>query len=329
MARAESGFCDMGRLNPAANMLTNEFWETIIPFMRIIDLDSLDIFRTVVAEGGVVRAAERLNRVQSNVSARIRQLETRLGVALFRREGRGLRLTAEGQKLLSYAERLLRLADEATLAMSGGQPLGRFRLGSLESTAGVRLPPLLARYHALFPEVSVELSTAPTAALVERVLRFDVDAAFVSEPFLAPGLETLPVFDEELALIAPSGASREQAMGLAGRTIIAFAQGCSYRRRLEDWLGALDIAPQRVMEFASYQAMAACVAAGAGVAIMPRSVLRGLPAMEQTTTHDLPRDIARNRTHLVWRAPSSPALDGLLHLLRSEFEPARPDPALA
>ena len=80
--------------------------------MRTIDLESLKIFRTVVDEGGVVRAANKLNRVQSNVTTRIRQLEEHLGTRLFRREGRSIRLSAEGHTLLAYADRLLRLADE-------------------------------------------------------------------------------------------------------------------------------------------------------------------------------------------------------------------------
>ncbi|WP_374546901.1 LysR substrate-binding domain-containing protein [Rhodoblastus sp.] len=286
--------------------------------MRTLDLESLAIFRAVVAEGGVLRAAARLNRVQSNVTTRIRQLEERLGVALFRRQGRGLALTAEGQRLLSYAERLLRLSDEAVQALRGGRPLGRFRLGSLESAAGVRLPPLLARYHALHPEVTVELSTAPTGALIQKVQKFEIDAAFVSEPFFAPELENLPLFEEELILIAPPGASPETAMRLAGQTVIAFAQGCSYRRRLEEWLSGAGTAPERILEFASYHAMAACVAAGAGVAILPLAVLESLPARDQVSRHALPPAIARSRTHLVWRAPASPALDALLEIAKPE-----------
>ena len=80
--------------------------------MRSIDLDSLDIFRTVAVEGGVIRAAQKLNRVQSNVTTRIKQLEQRLGRSLFRKQGRGLVLSPEGELLLSYAQRLFRLADE-------------------------------------------------------------------------------------------------------------------------------------------------------------------------------------------------------------------------
>ena len=107
--------------------------------MRTIDLESLKIFRTVVDEGGVVRAATKLNRVQSNVTTRIRQLEQHVGARLFRREGRSIRLSAEGHTLLIYADRLLRLADEAVSQMRTGKPRGIFRLGSLESTAGTRL----------------------------------------------------------------------------------------------------------------------------------------------------------------------------------------------
>jgi len=80
--------------------------------MRSIDLDSLDIFRTVATEGGVIRAAQKLNRV-SNVTTRIKQFEKRLGRPLFRKQGRGLVLSPEGELLLSYAQRLFRHADEA------------------------------------------------------------------------------------------------------------------------------------------------------------------------------------------------------------------------
>ena len=125
--------------------------------MRTIDLDSLEIFRTVVAEGGVIRAADKLNRVQSNVTTRIQQLEERLGQKLFHRQGRSLALAPAGHKLLPYAERLLRLADEAESELRSDLPLGTFRLGSLESTAGSRLAPVLSRFHRLYPGVVVEL----------------------------------------------------------------------------------------------------------------------------------------------------------------------------
>jgi len=285
----------------------------------MIDLESLAIFRTVVEAGGVVRAAEKLHRVPSNVTTRIRQLEAYLGVRLFRREGRTLRLSAEGHTLLKYSVRLLRLADEAVNELRTGKPQGTFRLGSLESTAGSRLAPILSRYHTENPEVIVELNTGTTGALIHRVMNFELEAAFVSEPFTAPELEALPVFREELVLITPLEIQEVRAARDLGRsTMIAFAHGCSYRKRLEDWLGSEKVMPERALEFASYQGMIACVAAGTGFAIVPKSVLVALQATEKVSQHPLPERVSTNRTHLIWRGQPSLALEGLINLLQAQ-----------
>ncbi|HSW03727.1 LysR family transcriptional regulator [Aquabacterium sp.] len=294
--------------------------------MRTLDLDSLEIFRTVAREGGVIRAAARLNRVQSNVTTRIKQLEERLGVALFRRQGRSLVLSAEGQGLLVHAERLLRLADEAESDVRAGPARGPFRLGSLESTAGSRLPAVLSRYHRLHPAVVIELSTGNTAALVQRVMDYRIEAAFVSEPFTAPELNAQAVFDEELVLVTSKDhPAVSEAADLGRSTILAFTQGCSYRKRLEDWFGATNVLPERVLEFASYPAIIACVAAGTGCAIVPASVLHALRAGSDVRQHALPERVRLNRTHLVWSGDASPALQCLLALLapREAAAPAR------
>ena len=285
--------------------------------MRTIDLDSLEIFRTVVQEGGVIRAAAKLNRVQSNVTTRIKQLEERLGKRLFRKQGRSLTLSPEGELLLSYAQRLFRIADEAEHELKSGKPMGVFRIGSLESTAGSRLAPVLSKFHKLYPGVVVELVTGTTGALVERVGRFEIEAAFVSEPFTAPGLDAMKVFDEELVLIT----SRDmpdvtRANQLAGHTLIAFMNGCSYRKRMEEWLGASSMMPARTLEFASYQAMIACVAAGTGYALVPKSLLASLRSGGEVKQHELPARIRRNHTHLVWHGAPSSALEKLQALLK-------------
>lgn len=283
--------------------------------MRTIDLDSLDIFCAVVKEGGVVKASAALNRVQSNVTTRIKQLEARLGVALFRRHGRGVALTPEGELLLQYANRLLRLADETDAHLRSGLPCGAFRLGSLESTAGARLPAVLSRYHRAYPDVTIELVTGTTGALVRRVTEFELEAAFISEPFTAPALNTRPVFDEELVLI--SGRDHPPVShpdDLGGGSVIAFATGCSYRKLLEDWLGRARVMPARIMEFASYNAIIACVAAGTGVAIVPRSVLKTITSSVDVRQHELPERLRKSRTHLIWHGKASAALAGLLAL---------------
>jgi len=202
-----------------------------------MDLEDLDIFRCVVREGGITRAAMRLHRVPSNVTTRIKQLEERLGVPLFRRQGRRLALTDAGRALLGHAERLLQLANEVEQDIRSGAVRGTLRIGSLESTAGVRLPPVLSSFHARYPDVAIELQTATTGALLERLQAFEFEAAFVSEPFEKGRLSSRVVFVEELVLItATSDPPPRRPSDLDGRTLVAFPHGCSYRRRLTEWV---------------------------------------------------------------------------------------------
>src|SRR6185295_6524304 len=218
-----------------------------------MDLTALQIFKSVVEQGGVNRAAAKLHRVPSNVTTRIKQLEEQLGAKLFLRIGRRLSLSAEGKLLLPLADQLLRLSSEAEAALRNEKPRGTLRIGALESTAASRLPPVLSRYHQLYPDVQIELVTGTSGALVSRVHKQDVEAAFVAEPFNDDGLETQTAFVEELVLITPKsfGAIRTPK-DIEKRTVIAFPVGCSYRRRLEAWLGAGSVLADRVMEFQSY-----------------------------------------------------------------------------
>ncbi|WP_211455462.1 LysR substrate-binding domain-containing protein [Collimonas antrihumi] len=263
------------------------------------------------------------------MTTRIRQLEEYLGVRLFRREGRTLALSAEGQTLLNYSVRLLRLADEAVNELRTGKPQGMFRLGSLESTAGSRLAPILSRYHAKNSGVVVELVTGTTGALINRVMNFEIEAAFVSEPFTASELESVAVFREELVLVTSKEIRKVRTAKDLGRsTMIAFAHGCSYRKRLEDWLGSDNVMPERTLEFGSYQGMIACVAAGTGFAIVPKSVLVALQATEKVNQHTLPERFSTNRTHLVWRGHPSLALEGLINILQAQETPSMEAEAL-
>ena len=287
--------------------------------MRTIDLSSLEIFKAVAEQGGITKAAARLHRVQSNVTTRVKQLEERLGTALFIRRNRRLTLSPDGRRLLAYADRLLRLSSEAEAALRDGRPSGTLTLGALESTAATRLPPILARYHRTFPDVRLDLVTGTTGALLGKVANHEVDAAFVAEPITVVDLDVEPVFIEELVVIAPKTAGRIRRPHDVGRaTLIAFATGCSYRRRLEAWLDGAKVVPERILEFGSYHAIVACVAAGAGIAVVPRSVLRVSLGRADVAAYRLPAAMAHARACLVWpRGHRSSALDALRAALPS------------
>lgn len=286
-----------------------------------MDLAALTVFRAVVRENGVTRAAAKLNRVQSNVTTRIKQLEAQLGTPLFVRDGRRLVLTPAGETLLPYAERLLALADEAKQALCDDRPHGRLALGTMESTAASRLPARLARYHRRWPEVALELTTGTTGCLIERLRKFEIDAALVARPPEADSLEeafeTMTVFREELIMLTPRDHRPIRvASDIALDTLVAFERGCMYRAHIERWYTAHGIRPARVLELGSYHAMVACVAAGAGVAVAPRSVFEVLPrGATDVALHPL-KELGLIDTLLVWRrgqcAAALRALGGML-----------------
>lgn len=267
-----------------------------------MELSDLHVFRTVVEAGGVTRAAERLCRVQSNVTTRIRKLEDDLGVALFVREGKRLRLTSAGAVLLDYAGQLLTLAENAREAVQERTPRGVLRLGSMESTAAVRLPGPLSALHALYPDLAVELSTGPSRQLAQQVLAGEIDAALIAGPVGDPRLNSLPTFDEQLVLVA-NATHRPISFpaDLNNRTILAFRSGCHYRQRLEGWFAAAGAAVERIVELSSYHAILGCAAAGMGVAMVPRSVLDGYAESAQLSVHGLDVDAMSSRTQLIWR----------------------------
>jgi DNA-binding transcriptional LysR family regulator len=272
--------------------------------------------RTVVLEGGITRAAERLHRVQSNITTRVRQLEEDLGVALFLREGKKLHLSPSGQILLDYTEQLLALAEEAHTAVQGARPQGAFRLGSIESVAAVHLPALFSEYHRSYPEVSLELRIGNSETLSRAILAGDIDAALV-EPIADAPFEMVPAFREELVIVSALGDPPVRTDDGRSHSIIAFEHGCRDRQRLERWYESKGEIAVRTIELGSYHAMLGCVVAGMGVALLPRSVLDTFPQRELLAIHQLPQEEKHAEIKLVWRkgagSPNIRALGRILH----------------
>src|SRR3954468_15331298 len=267
-----------------------------------MDLSDLLIFSTVVQEGSVTRAAERLRRVQSNVTTRIRQLEEDLRVTLFIREGKRLHLAPAGQVLLGYAERLLALAEEARGAVHDERPRGTFRLGAMESTAAVRLPGLLSEYHKRHPGVVLELRTGNPVVLGSAILAGELDAALVAEPIADLPFEKTFAFDEEMVIVAPAS---HPPIGRKGnrlpRSVLVFEHGCPHRKRLEDFYASRHEMPERTIELASYHAILGCVVAGMGISLIPKSVLTTFPERKRLSVHTLAKKENCAQTVLIWR----------------------------
>jgi DNA-binding transcriptional LysR family regulator len=291
---------------------------------RYMDLADLKIFSAVAREGGVTRAAERLHRVQSNVTTRVRQLEEDLGVQLFIRSGKRLHLAPAGQVLLEYADRLLDLAQQARDAVQDVTPRGLFRLGAMESTAAVRLPAPLSEYNRRYPGVTLELRTGNPQQLATAILAGELDAALAAEPIADAPFEKLPAYDEELVIVAAAGHPPIHAKGVPPRAILTFENGCPHRKRLETWYAEQGAMPERIIEMSSYHAILGCIVVGMGISLMPRCVLSTFPENKRLSIHPLPKGQDRAQTVLFWRKGArSPKIDALAQIL------AAPGPATA
>jgi len=258
--------------------------------------------------------------VQSNVTARIRMLELSVGAPLFRRHSRGVVLTAAGERLLPYAARMMQLVDEARRAVvEDGAPQGKLRLGSLETTAMLRLPPVLAAFAAAYPAVDVALTTGTTAELVERVLERRIEGALVCGPVDHAELIQECIYDEELALVtAPRLRRLRDLMVQREMKIIVLRLGCSYRQRLEAVLARRGVVRLRYLEFGTLDAIIGCVAAGIGATLLPRSVVDTAHREGRVAVHRLPAEEAHVETIFVRRhdTPPSRALTAFLAAAR-------------
>jgi LysR family transcriptional regulator, cell division regulator len=264
----------------------------------------LRVLEAVARHGSMNRAAAELHTVQSNVTARIRSLEEQIGAALFERTSRGVVLTAAGRRLLPYAARFAALLKEAhEAARDDGTPRGSLRVGSLETTAALRLPPILSAYVQAYPEVGLVVTAGTSAGLIADVLEHRLDGAFVSGPVQHPDLTEEVVFREELMLVtAPALRHLDDLDRQRELKIIVFRHGCSYRQRLENLLAQRGIQTAQPLEFGSLETIIGCVAAGVGVTLLPKAVI--MPAWRggHVVAHELPSKQARVDTMFIRRS---------------------------
>jgi DNA-binding transcriptional LysR family regulator len=296
-----------------------------------MDSQDLRVFEAVARCGAMNKAAESLNTVQSNVTARIRALESELGVELFRRHSRGVELTQAGERLLPYALKAARLLVEAARSvLDDGTPKGRLALGSLETTAALRLSPILSRFAAKYPEVDVSLKAASNPELIRRVAGHELDGAFVCGPVQHGELIGEVVFREEL-VIASAAARPFQGRIAPGCKVLVKGPGCAYRDRLEAFLadrGAYDVVR---LEFGTLDAIIGCLEGGLGITLLPRSLLQSAAKAGRIHLSAVPPEIGRVETLFIRRkdADEFSAMRALLTELRRSSAPAATRPRKA
>lgn len=246
-----------------------------------MDLRQLATFKTAATCLSFTRTAESLNYVQSSVTAQIHALEEDLGVRLFDRLGKRVALTNAGERLVPYAERMLELAREATVVVTGaGQPAGMLTIIAPESLCTYRLPPVLREFRVRYPAVTLHLKPHDTGDLRRAMAEDGVDVAFVlTEMASASGLVAEEILNEPLLLVsAPDHplacAAVVRPTDLEGETMVLTEAGCDYRVLFERMMAAAGVRPGTVLDFSSIEAIKQCVMVGMGLTVLPEVTVR-------------------------------------------------------
>lgn len=226
-------------------------------------------FVAVADTGSLTRAAERLMIAQPTISLQIRRLEEQLGRRLLDRSPRHLRLTAEGETLLSFARRILALSDEAVAQLTQPDVEGLVRLGTPEDFATTHLSGVLARFAQGHPRVALEVTTDLTLNLMERFQAGEFDVVLIKREPAGPVAGTR-VWREALVWAA----ARDDAFaGDAALPLVVSPHPCVYRKRAMQALDRAGRAWRVAYTSTSLAGAQAAVRAGLGVTVLPKDMV--------------------------------------------------------
>lgn len=281
-----------------------------------MEFKDLEIFQLVADKGTISEAAKELNYVQSNITSRIRKLEAEMNTPLFNRHRRGMSLTPEGKKLLTYSKRILLLTEEMKNAVQTNKaPSGKLEIGTIETV--IHLPKILSSYTKKYKEVDLSVYTGVTESLVAEVLNHKLDGAFITEMDIHHDLLSYEVFQEELVLISDTHVTTLE--DIKEETILCFSKGCGYRARLAEWYKDQNITPKKIMEFGTLETILRSAVMGLGVAFVPKSEVKQLEKEGLVQFHTLPEHYSKVKTVFVRRADTylTPTIEKFIETIGS------------
>ena len=272
----------------------------------LMDVDQLRTFIAIVETGSFTKAAEVVHKTQSAVSMQMKRLEERLGKAIFARDGRASKLTEDGERLLDYAQRIVKLNAEAVNSIANAALSGRVRLGVPDDYADRYLPEIMARFSRSHPEVELTVLCEPTTQLAELIDVGDLDLAIVTHYGAHRPAEVIR--RERLLWVSSNrhGTHHEEPLPLALGP--AF---CLWRKAAIAQLQQIGRAHRILYTSRNAGAIAAAVLSGLAVSVFPESGLRpGMRVLGQAESF-----------------PALPAFD--IGLLRNRHEASELADALA
>ena len=234
-----------------------------------LDVEQLKTFLAIADTGSFTRAADEVNKTQSAVSMQMKRLEDQLGRPLFAKEGRGVRFTADGDRLIEYARRIVAISDEAMSAFTRPDITGTIRFGTPDDYAENFLPEILARFSRTHPLVTVDVECISSMVLKDRIAHGELDLAIISTGGSTP---TGEVIRREPLVWATS--TRHNTHLLETLPVAVASLGCAWRRLAEDGLAKMGRKYRIAYTSSNSAAIDAAVLQGLAVGAMPEMCLR-------------------------------------------------------
>ncbi|MEY4519942.1 MAG: hypothetical protein RLZZ499_2542 [Cyanobacteriota bacterium] len=252
----------------------------------------LKTFQTIIQTGSFLNAAEQLQYAQSTITLHIQQLEQELGVKLFLRHGKKIKLTAAGKALEVHANFLLHRAQmlhQEMLELVLGKT-GHIRIGSIEPVASLQLPPLLVKFCRAYPKVRLTLETGVTDVITQRVASGKLDLAICSPPTAKLGLDFSTIFYDPMTLLISqsnllSNKKEISIQDLATERLLLTETNCPYRQVFEQAMQSRGVNPYSGLEIMSLRALQSMVQSGLGIGVMPTAIVT--PAPENTVLKNI------------------------------------------
>jgi DNA-binding transcriptional LysR family regulator len=278
----------------------------------------LRVVKAIVEEGSISKAANKLDYVQSNITARVQKLELELGVSLFHRHPKGVTPTEKGHLLSKYAHDILRMTQEAAMAVKEpDHPSGELKVGVVET---VTSSPLfiqgLTHFQQRYPDVTISLITGTSPQNYDRLINRELDGAFCTGDLSVSKLEIEMIIEDTVMLLTKKTENAPfKFKNAPSATWIVFPKGCPFRATIEKWVHQDRGEKANVIEVSTTETMLNCVRSGLGYALMPNSVL----AKDDTIcTHEIPEQYRYATTRLIRRSEKfqSKSLIAFTHCLK-------------
>ncbi len=231
-----------------------------------MDSNLLKVFVAVANNNSISLGAKELEFTQSNVTLRIKQLEKNIGYSLFHRIPKGVKLTHEGEKLYPYAIDIVKKVEDAVLHMKNMNHKEVLKVGSTQSNAAVRLLPFITNINNQFEDIKIELNINTTPNVLDDLLSYKTDIAFVSGDPKHKDVEVLKSYEEDMYIVEPKTKK-------APNTILAYRICCAYFTFHANHLKVQHNNEFKVTVLENYEVILGCVKEGMGISFLPKSII--------------------------------------------------------